>query len=314
MNHYNPKKELRALRQVRAHKAFLASLRLKLGRYMEAYPARAPYSSFEKVTPRANLTNWPRYRISFAAVGAIIIIIAGSGSTIALAKNSLPGDILYPVKLFTEQIQLKTVSSPENRVLKNIEFAQRRVEEIAALTEQNQKDAGASIQTSVQEALWNLDSHLQQIADTAQTFKQSGENQKSQETETKLQQAANSYAAQLQTIESNQHETIRSEVEKSVQELKKVGNDTPEPEQNKNKNQIKIQAEPKDRESTKEQPETEKDTKTRAPESENSFLKQEAPEQTGVPEHTQSEKNSNSNIQNKKNNERNEERGEQDEN
>ncbi len=313
MNRYNPKKELRNLKHISAHRAFLGSLRSKLETYIEAHPASIPYKPVSKpdIVSVGFASMWAQHKLSFAAAVMVVVIIMGSGGMVALAKNSLPGDTLYPVKLFTEQVQLQTTSSPESQVQKNIEFAQRRVEEIAALTAQNKTDTSASIQTSVQEALQNLNTHLQQIADTIQTLKQAGEDQKSQQTEAQLQQAADSYATQLQTIGNDKHEFIKSEVEKSVRALNVFRNNSEEQEQDENKNNKKTKTELKEQESTQEQPGLEKENKNNAAESEHSLLKKEKPEDASTSPDAQVERGSDSHKQEKV---ENNEQGEQDDN
>ncbi len=215
MNHsYNPKQELRKLKQVPVSSAFLASLRTKLVAHMSAHP-------FHTQTPEILNTGfahtWARYRISFAVGVVVIVLVLGSGGAVALAKNSLPGDVLYPVKLLAERIQLNAVSSPENRVQKNIEFAQRRIEEVGALATRH---TDASTKTHVQDALQNIVTQLQQINTTAQTLKESGDDQKSARAEDQLKHAADSYIMQLQTIGDEDHREIKTEIQKSVELLK----------------------------------------------------------------------------------------------
>lgn len=70
------------------------------------------------------------------ATGAFIFVFALSGwiTTVNAASNSLPGDTLYSLKRVTERAQLK-LSSLEDRAVLHTEFANRRLEEAAAMTQ-----------------------------------------------------------------------------------------------------------------------------------------------------------------------------------
>ena len=68
------------------------------------------------------------------STGLAAAILAGSGATLAAASSALPGDVLYPVKLFRESAQL-AVSSGASEGLKRLTFARTRLHEIQGLEE-----------------------------------------------------------------------------------------------------------------------------------------------------------------------------------
>jgi hypothetical protein len=76
----------------------------------------------------------------WATVGiiALVILLAGSGTVVA-AGNSMPDNLLYPVKLATEQVRLALTPSPTGKVRLCAEFADRRVAEIVYMA--NKGDA-----------------------------------------------------------------------------------------------------------------------------------------------------------------------------
>lgn len=78
----------------------------------------------------------------------IACIILVSGTSVLAAQSSLPGEPLYPVKTFTENVQLVLAVSPEARAKKNLELAEKRVEEMVTLSKQG-KAVNSTIPQSV---------------------------------------------------------------------------------------------------------------------------------------------------------------------
>ncbi len=86
-------------------------------------------------------------------------LLMGSGATLASAQDDLPGEPLYEVKLFAEDVGLSLPGSPEAKVERLMELAQVRTQEMAALVEDGQ---------AVPEAVFQrLEQHIQQALETA---------------------------------------------------------------------------------------------------------------------------------------------------
>ena len=92
-----------------------------------------------------------------ALVGVLSILILFG--TFVFARNSLPGDLFYPIKRITEKSQAIFVSENE-KPQASLELANKRLEELTKITETNQvkKIAPAvnEFQASVSEATKNL--------------------------------------------------------------------------------------------------------------------------------------------------------------
>lgn len=95
------------------------------------------YSSGQKAKNNAAFS-WEVFRFVtpafvFRPVGAIaialLLVVGGSAASVSAGK-SLPGDMLYPVKIATERAQLTFTRSSETKAHLQIEFAQRRIEEL----------------------------------------------------------------------------------------------------------------------------------------------------------------------------------------
>ena len=107
------------------------------------------------------LINW--LRVFFAkpvyAGLVVVFVLVGLFGTLAFAQNSLPGDLLYPIKKITEKAQAVFVSETE-KPQASLELANKRLEELTKIVETNQvKNLAPAInefQASVSEAAKNL--------------------------------------------------------------------------------------------------------------------------------------------------------------
>ena len=73
-------------------------------------------------------------------ISALLILItlaggAGAG-TVYAAQSSMPADVLYPVKTWSENARLGLATSPEKDIDLLLEFANRRIEEMLVLAEE----------------------------------------------------------------------------------------------------------------------------------------------------------------------------------
>ena len=134
------------------------------------FKARARYqlgSAFREVKPKRRFffLGWqPRWA---TAVAAVLILLLGGGSTVAAAGSSMPDDLLYPVKLATEQVQLTLTRSNMGRAELHAELADRRVAEIIYMA-----DKGDAQQVEV--IAQRLDKHLVMVAGLGSALESDG--------------------------------------------------------------------------------------------------------------------------------------------
>ncbi len=76
-----------------------------------------------------------------------VFILGGWISTVNAASNSLPGDTLYTIKRVAEQAQLR-LASLEDRAVLHTEFASRRLEEAAAMTQSGDPQKAELVQVT----------------------------------------------------------------------------------------------------------------------------------------------------------------------
>ena len=115
-----------------------------------SFKVRARVQLMDQIHGRQAVTKWPwfrynsqvkpiPYRRRFSMVRLIVAIVltlsAVGGGTLYAAQASLPGDTLYSVKLSTEQAGMMLPGDDAARAERALNFADRRVEEMAALAE-----------------------------------------------------------------------------------------------------------------------------------------------------------------------------------
>jgi hypothetical protein len=72
-------------------------------------------------------------RIAGSILLALSLVAGGGGVTVAAAQESMPGDALYPVKLWSEDAYLAVTTDPQEDMNLALQFADRRAEEIVHL-------------------------------------------------------------------------------------------------------------------------------------------------------------------------------------
>ena len=86
----------------------------------------------------AALREWwwrPQVRLAAGALSALMLLLVFVGGTFTLAADSLPGDVLYAVKLAGEEVQLALTFDQSARAEYHLERVQTRAEEIRCLAQ-----------------------------------------------------------------------------------------------------------------------------------------------------------------------------------
>jgi len=115
-----------------------------------SFKVKARVWLMDQIHERQPVTKWPwfrynsqvkpipyRRRFSMASVVLVIILTVSAlgGGTVYAAQDSLPGEVLYPVKLATEQIRMILPGSDVVKAERALGFVERRMGEIEALAE-----------------------------------------------------------------------------------------------------------------------------------------------------------------------------------
>ena len=96
------------------------------------------------IAPKHRLNGWTNWfrkerspMLTLARIAlALVVALGGAGATTYAAQASLPSDMLYPVKLLTEDLRLSLTTNHQVEIDLLLELTARRIAEIAALTEE----------------------------------------------------------------------------------------------------------------------------------------------------------------------------------
>src|SRR3990167_585749 len=128
------------------------SMRHTLTQFMEAHPVRYVENSRLYFKPSRNIIKIKFLTYKAMIIGLIIALVMG-GSVSYAAENTLPGDALYPVKVYVnENARAAVAFTDKSKAELAVELANRRLEEAGKLAVQGTLDADmeASVATNVE--------------------------------------------------------------------------------------------------------------------------------------------------------------------
>lgn len=165
-----------------------------------------------------------------SAILAILVVLGGSGVTVAAAQSSDSDDFLYPVKLMSEDIRLQLTNDPEKDLDLQLEFLNRRTLELFKLTEEDQLPSTG------------LMTRLQNQINTALQLALSLEQQESLEAMQKIRVEMQAQEMLMQQLQTGSGELVQSQVQSMLQErLQLVNSALEDPLQNQEQLQQQLQ-------------------------------------------------------------------------
>lgn len=120
--------QVKAIRQVRTGPAVAMTPFQRLNKWIQSINVR-PLIRKERFSMLATLATM---------IVVISLIFGGAGVTVYAAQDSLPTQALYAIKTLTEDVQLRLVSDPQDRIELLLQFTDRRIAEITAMNSAGQ--------------------------------------------------------------------------------------------------------------------------------------------------------------------------------
>ena len=130
--------------------AAVAAAGAALSRKREARLFRRPADASPPQRSRAKVV---AFRFA-AAAAAVFVLTIGLGTASA---RSLPGDLLYPLKLVTERVSFALTSSPDRRAELRLSFADNRLEELVRTAQADGRIDPALLKRLLNEATFALE-------------------------------------------------------------------------------------------------------------------------------------------------------------
>ncbi len=163
---------LTELRSVKPDSTWVAASRSQLLQKIDQAPA-VQASFFERlrlalhsVVP-ANARAILRGPVA-AVLSGIAVIVGGSMASVSASEQAIPGDLLYPIKLVSEQTQLVLTTDKKEKVRLKGEFVNRRVEEIKKIAQTNSAQKPEQIKEATEILRRDLDTVKNQLSAVSQ--------------------------------------------------------------------------------------------------------------------------------------------------
>ena len=177
----------------RKNSLFLKTLRKEIAKYIEENPALELKEKPESFTAKFDFPFFHLTKLS-AGIATLALLVLFGGGAIAASQKSLPGESLYPLKLFSEKVRVTLTPEGESKNDLRLQLAKNRIEEIAKAIETNSEVEAKNVAT----ALDNFNYHLDKISEKAAQLSVEGDLQKAAQTNNALQVAVGVWTQALQ--------------------------------------------------------------------------------------------------------------------
>jgi hypothetical protein len=186
---------------------------------LEGIPAAVPKSPlawltgvFKSGNPNANTVGTKNRKFAISTLVALIVVFVmvfgGVSATAYASQSALPGDALYPVKTSLEVTQISLANDAYLKAQLNLEFAQRRMNEINELLQQGRN-------SDVEFAASEFEAYIQKAMEATQ-FVLAGDPERGAELSRLVSQALLDYAVALKSVLVNAPEVVKPAVEKAL--------------------------------------------------------------------------------------------------
>lgn len=132
--------EIREPPDVKPSPAFKVRARVQLMEQIHARQAVTKQRGFRFTEQVKPIPHKRRFNMVAIIVAVVLAVSSLGGGTAYASQDSLPGDVLYPVKLGTEQARLVVATSNAAKAELHLAFAESRVEEMTALAERGRPE------------------------------------------------------------------------------------------------------------------------------------------------------------------------------
>jgi hypothetical protein len=163
-----------------------------------------------------------KFVVKPVSLGILIFgaVFGGWAATVSASYGSLPGDKLYSLKIMTEKAQL-TLSTREARPSLQVEFAGRRLEEVAKVTSKTSSD-NKNKGNRARQAVKNFSRQLKTVKATLENLQSKQDTAKALEIAQAVDRKTTEYISVLEKVKDD----VSAEVKQDVEAASSIVSDT----------------------------------------------------------------------------------------
>lgn len=175
--------------------------------FIDSHPVKV--SLFKKIennilSPFSN-DMWLHHKI-LASTFAIILIVSATGGTSFVARNSLPGDTLYPIKInLNEKVETFTALTPESKAVVEASHIDERLSEIKQLSSQNKLDSENITKIENQ-----FSQNLQNTMSIVNTLKSKGDVKGARQVKINIENSLQKHKSEVNEIFKNKNKKVEA--------------------------------------------------------------------------------------------------------
>ena len=160
------------------------------------------------------------FRPSAIGLSSLVVVFTGWIASVSASINSVPGDILYPLKRATEVAQLTLTTGTENKTALQFEFADRRLEEVSKITESSDADQKNE---DVQYAVAEFKNNINNVKDNLEALKASASPETVAALAKMVDRKTDEYSTQLDRAALTSSESVQSNLESAKKAVEETG-------------------------------------------------------------------------------------------
>ncbi|MFA6106788.1 MAG: DUF5667 domain-containing protein [Patescibacteria group bacterium] len=220
---------LENLRSCPINEDCLTDARQVLMDYMKAYPyeGSATKRNAERRSYWQDIKDLfvvQRFAPAYTFAMLVIFIFSGAG-TIFASKASLPGDLLYPVKIQGDNFNISMTRNEDEKFSLREKVIDARINEISALAKPGQGEKSGDAEKTargISQAMENINSQVNAIRTKADEFEARGEDVKCVEMYNKLRKDSWALKAALEDRMGEGSGKLKSEVLKALNAAERI--------------------------------------------------------------------------------------------
>ncbi len=160
------------------------------------------------------------FRPSLIALSSLAVVLSGWIASVSASIDSVPGDMLYPLKRATEAAQLTLSPGAESKTNLQVEFAARRLDEVSKITE---APVAVNNDANVQYAVQEFKNNMNDVKDNLDALKESASPETVAAVAKMVDRKTDEYATQLDKASDSVSDSVKVDMQSAKNAVEETG-------------------------------------------------------------------------------------------